>query len=386
MLEDTDMIRPIDPTAAYLADKPQIDEAVHRVLDSGWYILGDELKAFEAEFAAYLGVQHAVGVASGTDALELALRAAGIGDSDIVLTVSHTAVATVAAIERAGAIPALVDIDPARYTMDPAALEQAINSHGTAVRAVIPVHLYGHPADMDTIMRIADRHDLIVIEDAAQAHGAQIGATKVGAVGHFAAFSFYPTKNLAALGDGGAVVTNDDALDKKLRAGREYGWYKRYVSDEPGINSRLDELQAAVLRVRLPGLEEQNDRRRAIAKRYDAACLSVGLDRPIVHGDCSHAYHQYVVRTGQRDALRQHLLDHDVATLIHYPVPVHLQPAYANRLPDAGPLHHSEQAAQQVLSLPIHPQLTDSDVDSVINHLTAFFAASTVERRSTAAA
>lgn len=243
-----------DPKAGYLAHKTEINEAIHRVLDSGWYILGKEVAAFEAEFAAYVGVSHAVGVASGTDALELALRTLDIGPGDGVVTVSHTAVATVAAIERCGATPVLVDIDPATYTMDPHHLDDTVRKAYTlsspvpTIQAVIPVHLYGRPADITAIVHIAAQHELYVIEDCAQAHGAVSGGRKAGTYGNLGAFSFYPTKNLGALGDGGAVVTDHMDMFVKMRALREYGFQERYVSAMKGINSRLDEVQAAVFR------------------------------------------------------------------------------------------------------------------------------------------
>ena len=251
------------PKANYLAHKTGIDAAVKRVLESGWYILGREVEAFEQEFATYVGIRHAIGVANGTDALHLALRACGIGPGDAVITVSHTAVATVAAIELAGATPVLVDIDPDTFTIDVNSLEDAITKHdqgswsgaSACLKAIIPVHIYGHPADMQAIMDIAERYGLFVLEDCAQSHGAVIQGKKTGTWGHISTFSFYPTKNLGALGDGGAVVTNDPQLSERCRLLREYGWRKRFVCDVPGMNSRLDELQAAILRAKLPSLD-----------------------------------------------------------------------------------------------------------------------------------
>ncbi|MGH9855779.1 MAG: DegT/DnrJ/EryC1/StrS family aminotransferase, partial [Blastocatellia bacterium] len=242
-----------DPKASYLAHKREIDEAIRQTLDSGWYILGQQTSAFEQEFAEYLGAKHCVGVANGTDALHLALRACGVGAGDVVITVSHTAVATVAAIEMAGASPLLVDIDQASFTINPEAVEDAIKSwRGEGeIKAIMPVHLYGHPADMQAITTIARRYDLKIVEDCAQAHGATIKGVKVGTFGDAAGFSFYPTKNLGALGDGGAVTTNDSETAERVRLLREYGWRERYVSDLPGFNSRLDELQSAILRVKL---------------------------------------------------------------------------------------------------------------------------------------
>ncbi len=361
-----------DPRAGYLAHKVEIDAAIARVLDSGWYILGREVAAFEATFAAYVGVAHGVGVGNGTDALEIALRACGVGPGDAVFTVSHTAVATVVAVERSGATPVLVDIDPATYTMDPNCLQDAVRdvvkTAAARPRAVIPVHLYGHPADMPAILDIARRYGLRVIEDCAQAHGAALLDRKLGAWGHIAAFSFYPTKNLAALGDGGMIVTDAPELAGQARLLRQYGWRERYISAIPGGNSRLDELQAAILAARLPHLDGENARRRALAAAYDRALASTGLVLPAVRPGAVHVYHQYVVRTPHRDTLRAHLQARGVGTGIHYPAPVHLQPAYQGRL--AGePLPHTEQAAREVLSLPMFPQLTDTQLAVVARAL-----------------
>ena len=367
-----------DPKANYLAHKAEIDAAIARVLDSGWYILGREVAAFEEEFAAYIGVRYAIGVASGTDALNLALRACGIGPGDAVITVSHTAVATVAAIELAGATPVLVDIDPVTFTMDPHCLEDEIKKRqvrrsslrlrsGQALvvgrlKAVIPVHLYGHPADMPAILEIARRYDLHVIEDCAQSHGATLNGRKTGAWGDVAAFSFYPTKNLGAFGDGGAVITDDPQWAQRARLLRQYGWRERYVSEIPGLNTRLDELQAAILRVKLHYLDGENVRRRKIAQAYTRLLADTGLTLPICRPGAEHACHQYVVRASQRDALQAYLREQGIGTLVHYPQPVHLQPAYANRLATSGTLPHSERAATEVLSLPMYPELTDRQV------------------------
>jgi dTDP-4-amino-4,6-dideoxygalactose transaminase len=352
-----------DPGAAYRARKQEIDEAVARALDSGWYILGEEVAAFEKEFAAYIGHGHGIGVANGTDALALALRALGIGRGDAVATVSHTAVATVAAIEMAGATPVLIDVEEPFLTMDPHEFEQAVLARGAGapIRAVIPVHLYGQAADMAGILAIAGRHDIRVIEDCAQAHGATLGDRRLGSLGDAAAYSLYPTKNLGALGDGGIVTTDDAGVAAKLAALRQYGWHDRYVSDVVGVNSRLDEVQAALLRVRLRHLDEDNRRRQAIAAIYDeglAGCNGVQL--PVRRADASHVFHQYVVRSANRDDLQQRLRAAGIGTNVHYPMPVHLQPAYKGRI-EAGPggLSRSEHAARTVLSLPMFPQLTD---------------------------
>lgn len=356
-----------DPKAAYLAQRREIDAAVARVLSSGWYILGEEVAAFEREFAAYVGVRHGIGVANGTDALVLALRAIGVGRDDYVATVSHTAVATVAAIELAGAKPLLLDIDPARFTLDAAELERVLASPPGRIAAIIPVHLYGQPADLDAILPLARRHGVRVIEDGAQCHGARLGGRRAGSFGDIAAFSLYPTKNLGALGDGGIVVTDDDDLAERLRALREYGWRTRYVSDLAGMNSRLDELQAAILRVKLARLDADNARRAAIAALYDEGLAGLPLVLPARAAGASHVFHQYVVRSRRRDALREALKAHGIGTNIHYPVPVHLQPAYKGRIA-LGPsgLVESERAAREVLSLPMFPQLDDAQVARIV--------------------
>lgn len=361
------MILPSDPKANYLAHKAEIDAAIHRVLESGCYILGEEVAAFEREFARYIGVAYAVGVASGTDALELALRAAGVGAGDEVITVSHTAVATVAAIERAGAIPVLVDIDSQSFTLNPNRLTSAMTPR---TKAIVPVHLYGHPALMPAIMEIGKEYQLAVIEDCAQAQGAAIQARRVGAWGQAGAFSFYPTKNLGAFGDGGALVTNDKAYAERVRELREYGWRKRHVSEHPGVNSRLDELQAAVLRVKLRHLEAENQHRRALAAAYDSALRGTNLTLPTVAADCLHVYHQYVVRSEQREKLRVALEKQGIATQIHYPLPVHRQPAY-RRLRADCPL--TEKIAGEILSLPVHAQINRQEVERVCELIVAGF-------------
>lgn len=360
-------LAPADPKANYLAHKEEIDQAIRRVLDSGWYILGQEGKAFEQEFADYLGVSHGVGVGNGTDALEVALRACGVGAGDAVITVSHTVVATVAAIELVGAMPVLVDIEPKTFTLDPSRLEDTIKQHqGSRIKAIIPVHLYGHPADMPAIMEIARRHDLYVIEDCAQSHGAAIKGRKTGAWGDLAAFSFYPTKNLGALGDGGAVVTNNAELGQKLRLIREYGWQRRYISEMPGMNTRLDEIQAAVLRVKLQYLAQENHQRRQLGQVYNSCLADTPLVLPEVSDDVESVYHQYVVKSAQRDNLRDFLKDHAVGTLIHYPVPVHRQPAYQERVAiGSGGLPETEKAVGEILSLPMYPQMINAQAQQV---------------------
>lgn len=356
-----------DLRAGYLAQKDEIDAALAEALDSGWYILGKQAAAFEAEFAAYCAAQGCVGVNSGTDAIHLALRACEIGPGDEVITVAHTAVATVAAIRMAGATPVLVDIDPVTYTLDPQAFEDAITP---ATRAVLPVHLYGHAADMETIEQIARRRGLWLIEDCAQAHGATFNGRRVGSFGDLACFSFYPTKNLGALGDGGAVVGQDSELVEKVRLLREYGWTptSRYVSQVEGVNSRLDELQAAVLRVRLRHLDEQNEARRRLADHY-AKLLPPALVRPVEREGCRHVYHLYVVRVpgseGARYRLRRSLDAAGIGTGIHYPLPIHRQPAYANEQVRAANMPHTEAAADEILSLPMYPTLAEEQIEQV---------------------
>ncbi len=365
----------IDPRAGYFEQKAEIDAAIARVLASGQYILGREVEAFEAAFAAWLGVGHAVGAGSGTDAIELALRACGIGPGELVFTVSHTAVATVAAIERAGAVPVLVDIEPGGFTMDPAALEAALRAPPPGrPAAVLPVHLYGEPADLAPILEIARRHGLYLIEDCAQSHGAVYRGRPTGSFGDIACFSFYPTKNLGALGDAGMTATDDAGLAVALRELREYGWRDRYVSARVGINTRLDPLQAAILGAKLPRLADDNARRRAIAARYDRGLSGLPLELPRRRGDCGHVFHQYVIQTGQRDLLREHLRAAQIGTGIHYPVPVHLQPAYQGRLGEfpAG-LPATTRAAREILSLPIYPQLSSAAVDRAIAEIRRFF-------------
>lgn len=364
------MVIPVfDLQRQYAMLKPELDAAITGVLARGRFILGEEVAAFEQEFAAYCGVTQAVGVGSGTEALHLALAAAGIGPGDEVITVAHTAVATVAAIELTGAQPVLVDIDPVRYTLDPAQLTAALTPR---TRAIIPVHLYGCPADLEPILTLARRHGLLVVEDCAQAHGACYQGRRVSGWGDMAAFSFYPTKNLGAYGDGGAVVTNDPQLAERVRLLRQYGWQERYVSHLKGLNSRLDELQAAILRVKLRHLDEWNTARRAMAARYTERLAGSGLGLPVAPPDTEPVYHLYVVRHPHRDALQAHLQARGIGTLVHYPVPVHLQPAYADLGYGPGCLPATEAAAREVLSLPLYPELGWGELDTVCDAVDDF--------------
>lgn len=335
----------------------EIAAAMRRVADSGWYILGPEVEAFEAEFAEYHDVPFAVGVASGTDAIELALRAGDVGPGDEVITVAHTAMATVTAIENTGATPVLADIDGDSFTLDAQQARQAIT---TKTRAIVVVHLYGRPADLDALKAIAEAHNLLLIEDCAQAHGAEYKGQKVGSIGHFGAFSFYPTKNLGAYGDGGAVITRDAGLADKLRKLRNYGQTSRYIHQSRGTNSRLDELQAAILRVKLKYLDTHNQTRRELAAIYNNRLRAAA--RPRTAPDIRHVYHLYVIRDGRRDQLMTELKARGIGTLIHYPIPIHLQASHRDLGLGAGSLPETEKAAREIVSLPMYIGLTDADV------------------------
>jgi dTDP-4-amino-4,6-dideoxygalactose transaminase len=352
-----------NPKLGYLSQREEIDDAIRRVLEGGRYILGDEVATFEAEFARYLGASHCVGTGSGTDAIHLALRALGIGPTDAVITAANTATATVAAIELAGAQPLVCDIEPESFTLSPDHLKQLLaRTKAAHVRAVIPVHLYGHPAPMPAIVAIAAEHGLKIIEDCAQANGAEIDGRKVGTWGDAAAFSFYPTKNLGAFGDGGALVTNDVTLAGRARELRLYGWKERYVSEEPGLNTRLDELQAAILRVRLRRLDAENERRRQIADRYDSLLVGSGVATPAVHSGMRHVYHQYVIHCAGRDDLRVNLERAGIETAVLYPEPIHQQPAYRGRVGVTHPLTAAEESCRTLLCLPMHPWLEDEEI------------------------
>lgn len=353
-----------NPKAQYLARKDEIDAALKRVLESGWYILGEEVKAFEKEFANYIGAA-SYGVGSGTEAIHLALVACGIGQGDEVITVSHTATATVAAIELSGATPVFVDIEPDFYTIDPAKLDATITSR---TKAIIPVHIYGQPADMDPILEVAKKHNLRIIEDCAQAHGAIYRGKRVGSLGDVGCFSFYPTKNLGAIGDGGMLVTNNIELGQKARLLREYGWTERDVSQFAGWNTRLDEVQAAILRVKLKYLDEDNSKRMRLAEIYNeelSLSTANNLILPKQRENSTHVYHLYVIRSAKRDDLLSLLRKKGIGALIHYPVPVHLQPAY-NCLHGCDKLPETEQIAKEIISLPIYPELSEYDLQIVV--------------------
>lgn len=356
------MIPFLDLGAAYRELKTDIDAAVARVLESGWYILGPEVEAFEADWAAWCGAEHAVGLANGLDALILALRALEVGPGDEVIVPSNTYIATWLAVSAVGARPVPVEPDPATHNIDPARIAPAITPR---TRVILPVHLYGQPADMDPILEIARAHGLAVVEDAAQAHGARYRGRRLGAHGDIVCWSFYPGKNLGALGDGGAVTTNRADLADRVRVLRNYGSRVKYVNEVRGVNSRLDPLQAAVLRVKLPHLDAWTDRRRALAAAYQAGLADAGLILPHVPDWADPAWHLYVVRAPDRDALQARLTAAGVGTLIHYPIPPHCQAAYAELglAPEALPL--ARQLAGEVLSLPIGPHLAREDAEAV---------------------
>jgi len=356
------MIPCADLKAQYLSIKPEIDAAVFAVLESSQFILGKFVASFETDFAAFCKVQHAIGVNSGTSALHLALLAAGVGPGDEVITVPFTFVATVAAIQYCGARPVYVDIDPASFCMDPALIERAITAR---TKAILPVHLYGQPADMDPIVEIAARHRLPVIEDAAQAHGADYKGRRVGSIGDMACFSFYPGKNLGAYGEGGAVVTNNAAYAQTVRLLRDWGMSKRYYHDLPGFNYRMEGLQGAILGVKLKHLPRWNEARRANAAAYSRHLAGACVETPAEMPYARHVYHVYAIRARGRDALAADLLAKGVQTGIHYPVPVHLQKAYADPHYRAGDFPHAECVAAEVLSLPMFAEMTEAQIETV---------------------
>jgi dTDP-4-amino-4,6-dideoxygalactose transaminase len=341
--------------------RPELDEAIGRVLASGRYILTDEVESFEAAFAAYCGTSHAVGVASGTDAITIALLSAGAGPGDEVITAPNTCIPTIVGIERAGAVPVLADVDPETYTLDPEQVERRITPR---TRAILPVHLYGQPADLDALAAIADRHGLLLVEDCAQSHGACWEGRRTGSVGVAAAFSFYPTKNLGALGDAGAVVTSDDEVAERARLLRNYGERARFEHVLHGLNSRLDALQAAILAAKLPHLEDANSRRRELARQYDRLLAGTSLVTPRRASGGDHVFHLYVVQAGARETFREMLDGAGVATAVQYPTPVHRQPAYTT-LDVGGGFPVAEHLAQRVVSLPLSADHTDAEVDAV---------------------
>ena len=349
--------------------RPELAATALRVLGSERVLLGPELDSFEHRWAAATGAGHAVGVGSGLDALVLGLRALGIGPGDEVMVPSHTFVATWLAVVQVGGTPVPVDVSPATGLWDVDAVAAAV---GPATRALVPVHLYGHPVDLGPLMDLASDHDLRVLDDAAQAHGARLGGRPLGALAHATAWSFYPGKNLGALGDGGALTTDDPAVADRVRSLRNYGSTTKYVHDEIGYNSRLDELQAAFLSVKLTRLEEFNARRVAVAQRYDEALAGLGLDLPGTAPGTDPVWHLYVVRSPHRDALRDHLAAHGIETGIHYPVPPHRQPAFAGTALADVRLPVAERLAREVLSLPMGPHLTEEHQERVVAAVASF--------------
>ncbi len=372
MHEETGKIPFLDLGAQVRELRAEIDAAIARVLSSGWYLLGPELEAFEAEWAAYTGARYAVGVANGLEALHLCLRAYGIGSGDEVIVPSNTYIATWLAVSHAGATPVPVEPDEAIYNMDPARIEAAITPR---TKAIMPVHLYGHPADLEPILELAGRYKLRVVEDAAQAHGAAYKGRRVGSHGDAVAWSFYPTKNLGALADAGAVTTNDDGLVRDLKRLRNYGSKVRYVCDVKGYNSRMEEFQAAILRVKLKHLDAWNERRRSVARRYHEGLSGLPITLPSEREWARHVYHLFVIRTAprQRDALQKHLEAHGIGTIVHYPIPPHEQGAYAELGLKSDVLPIAHRIHQEVLTLPAGPHLALRECDRVIEMLQIFF-------------
>jgi dTDP-4-amino-4,6-dideoxygalactose transaminase len=352
----------LDLKAQYQSIKPEIDAALARVLESCQFVLGPEVAAFEQEFAAYCGTAECIALNSGTSALHLALQAAGIGPGDEVITVPFTFVASVAAVVYTGARPVLVDIDPRSFNMDPPAVEAAITPR---TKAILPVHLYGQPADMAPIMEIAKRHGLVVIEDAAQAHGAKYKGRPVGSIGDMACFSFYPGKNLGAYGEGGAVTTSNPDYARTIRMLRDWGQDRKYHHLLHGYNYRMEGFQGAILRVKLRHLERWTEARRSVVEQYNNLLADSGVETPTEMPWARHVYHVYTLRADERDGLQTALQAEGIQTGIHYPVPVHLQPAYADLGYGRGAFPRSEKAAEQVLSLPLYPELSSQAIAEV---------------------
>ena len=353
----------LDLKAAYLELQPEIDSAIKRVLDSGWYILGEEVDTFEQEYATYCEAKHCVGVANGLDALHLALLALGVNAGDEVIVPSNTYIATWLAVSQCGATPIPVEPHAATYNIDPTRIEAAITPR---TKVILPVHLYGQSADMDPIVAIARKHGLKVLEDGAQAHGARYKGKRLGAHGDAVAWSFYPGKNLGAYGDGGAITTNNTKIDERIRVLRNYGSRVKYVNDMRGFNSRLDTLQAAVLRVKLQHLDRWNETRRKIAAQYLTGLSSFGLTLPFVPDWAEPVWHLFVVGSEAREQFQQQLTQAGIGTLIHYPIPPHLQGAYADLGLDKGTLPIAEQIHEEVLSLPMFPSMTRGQTNQVI--------------------
>ena len=356
------MIPLVDLRAQYAGIKSEIDSAITGVLESAQFIQGDAVRSFEAEFAQFCGVEHAIGVASGTAALHIGLRACGIGPGDEIITTPFTFIATVEAIAWTGATPVLVDIDPVTYNIDPAQVETAITER---TRAVIPVHLYGHPADMGPLMEVAETRRIKIIEDAAQAHGAEYQGRRAGSMGIDGCFSFYPAKNLGAYGDGGMITTDDPEVAERVRRLRDHGREEKYTHIELGLGERLDTLQAAILRVKLRHLEEWTEKRRRAAAVYNSLLSELGIGLPQEMSYARHVYHLYVVRVPSRDSVLELLGREGIGAGVHYPIPIHLQPGYRYLGYGEGSLPNAERAAEEVLSLPMYPELTEEQAQSV---------------------
>jgi dTDP-4-amino-4,6-dideoxygalactose transaminase len=363
------MIPFVDLRAQYLAIKDEIDEAILNLLDSTQFVLGKEVAAFEELFGKYTDTEHAMGVNTGTSALHLALLAAGVERGDEVITTPFTFIASTSAIDYCGGVPVFVDIDPATDTIDPALIEAAITPR---TQVILPIHLYGQPADMDPIMDIAKRHGLRVIEDAAQAHGAEYKGKRIGSIGDLGCFSFYPGKNLGAYGEGGAVTTNDSEAARVVRMLRDWGAERKYYHDLKGFNYRLEGVQGAVLRVKMAYIEEWTDARRTVAKRYDEWLAGTAVATPVEAADRRHVYHVYVVRTPHRAELQQYLQEKGISTGIHYPIPVHLQKAFAELGHHEGDFPHSEAASNEVLSLPMYPELQKDQQEEVVEAISTW--------------
>jgi dTDP-4-amino-4,6-dideoxygalactose transaminase len=367
------MIPVSSPKESYLKVSTQIDTAVMGVLKSGWYIHGESCKRFEREFAAFCNVPHCIGVANGTDAVELALRSVGVQAGDFVATVANTAVATVAAIERIGAIPCFIDVEKDTQTLSPASLKFLLE-RGDSIKAVVAVHLFGHPVELKEIIDLSKVYQFRIVEDCAQAHGAEYDGKRVGSIGDVGAFSFYPTKNLGAMGDGGGIITNSAKIADTLMLLRQYGWRERYISEIIGFNSRLDEMQAAILSVKLQNLDLDNQKRQMIADRYQGELGDLtDIILPIERSNCRHVYHQYTICClRDRDALAKYLANEGIGTAVLYPIPIHKQPAYASRY-EGVELPITEQLANQILCLPMYPELSIEDQRLVCQKIRAYF-------------
>ncbi len=363
------MILCANPSAQFKSYQNEIEEAVLAVMRGNRYVLGEEVALLEREFADYIGTTSAIGVANGTDAIELALRALGVGFGDEVITVSHTAVATIAAIEATGADAILVDVESEYYTLNPGQLEEVFS---VKTRAIIAVHLYGQSANLDAIMDFCQRNKVFLIEDASQAHGAKYNGKRLGSIGDVGCFSCYPTKNLGAIGDAGLITTNDTDLATKVRMLREYGWNNR-ISEFAGRNSRLDEIQAAILRIKLKHLDSDNEKRRQLAQYYTANLPESQVSLPAVRANVESVFHLFVLQVKQRQELLKYLLSNGIQAGVHYPVPVHLQPAYKGRISIASDMSVTEGLTDRIISLPMYPELSMQDAEKITNTIKSFF-------------